>query len=1171
MIGNCIDAMAASSSSPLRIESVAPTFNNLNKNRTMHRSYSTLGINYMKRIPIERFENIISDKTRSKQNNDNDNGVTVKTTPATPSMSSTSTSTQSTLIMPTAMSRLQNGNTGENNNMNNTGQNHHYLHGFWRIQRTLRDKEKTPDRINLDRRGLTTLPIIDNEPNLRLLSLQHNLINSFCVPISVAIGDTTTENITDLSSSATTTTLNAQQHMTTITDVAGASNLNGDNGLSSRQSRRIRNNDEKRLIRTQSQCQKPSSSSSSSTSRKLYLNKATTPTTNIPINENSNNNNSELSKHSIGFVKQKNQITKNPISIHGKEKFMLKRSNSFISNYSRHLGVSKAQLGRMNQTRINGNVIGQQYCGKLVSTIGRMSSVSSDSTPEIELKPPDEMLIVKRDPFSGFAESYQNIVFLDLYDNQIERISNLDGLKCLTVLLLGKNRITDISGIISVKNTLRVLDLHGNKITNLSQKISQLQELRSLNLAGNSLKQILHDDFKNLIHLKELNLKRNKIRKLNGFDDFRSLERLWLCHNDLQKIDDMSAIAKAINLKEITVDNNPVSLGGDCVSFLVSYLPNLTLLSQMHVTEQVRRAAIAWRKNKEQSDTNYSHLSNDVSHSMRREEVISNARINWELLRSQQHHIGKSSQFIYKTLNSSTKKSLPLTMVNGGDSDAGSVLSENVIVDRKLIRQKTQVIRKQTTTKRPVTTKQRRSVSIDRIPNDTKSTIDEPKDVRLPPISIAIVDVDTQKENENPTKLNLETISKKCDKQINANIECATEPQNVNNSIAVKEQTNEISNNELSNISSFSSKTVISDEKPAIIPKYRGTNHPRRSLLRAQTAKPAVVCSPTTTTNTTMITTTAATIPTSIMGTPSATTSTNSTISSKQHKSIISDREREQGGDYLIEICGRYLNVYGSGAIKFIDRQWNTQKSNDVHTVKFSYVNFNSLASMFSRLKSRFIHAEHFIFRDTNIEIFGQLNSLADLQGLTSLTIDTDGNSICEKQWRSYAIYRLTHWGLKTINNVAITDDEISIATAQYKTLSDLILWSLPDTTIEPLLTRLHFDEPCAASKLNPKEWLLMADESFRNVVSKEALQWKPNSHGEQELRKKGKKSLNLMTENMCNAVHKLHQIESIWPKVLLDVIKKALDDYSNMEGYQRRLMRQIEFPYTSSTPTNKK
>lgn len=57
------------------------------------------------------------------------------------------------------------------------------------------------------------------------------------------------------------------------------------------------------------------------------------------------------------------------------------------------------------------------------------------------------------------------------------------------------------------------------------------------------------------------------------------------------------------------------------------------------------------------------------------------------------------------------------------------------------------------------------------------------------------------------------------------------------------------------------------------------------------------------------------------------------------------------GGDYLVEILGRYLNVYGMGAIKFVDKLWNAQKAHDVHTVKFSYINFNSISPVLGRIK----------------------------------------------------------------------------------------------------------------------------------------------------------------------------------------------------------------------------
>lgn len=154
---------------------------------------------------------------------------------------------------------------------------------------------------------------------------------------------------------------------------------------------------------------------------------------------------------------------------------------------------------------------------------------------------------------------------------------------------------------------------------------------------------------------------------------------MWLCHNELQNIEDMSSIAKSINLKEITIENNPISLAGDCVSFLVSYLPMLVSLNQLQITEQVKRAANAWRKSKETTDQNYQHLSSDVSSSIRREEIISNARTNWELIRSQQANIINGSQRQVNQIRKTIKSKLISN--NSSSSISTASLSSNTIAE----------------------------------------------------------------------------------------------------------------------------------------------------------------------------------------------------------------------------------------------------------------------------------------------------------------------------------------------------------------------------------------------------------------------------------------------------------------------------------------------------------
>lgn len=1126
------------SASPLKIESVTPAFGK-HINRSIHRSYSTLSVNYFKRI--------------------------TSTSTASSTTTTATAAAEERTDVPTLSSEQQSRTKPINDEKNNGSSavttaattTSNGTHGFWRIQRTFREKEKLPDRINLDRRGLTTLPIIDNEPNLRLLSLQHNLINSLCVPASAAIDVNASQSNDDT----------AKRYNTNSRRCVGVGTL-----------------------RTQS-IQKPSSSSSSmasasaAASRTVFMHNKTgasaaaTATTHALPRQNSH-------------IAQKSMLhspARGTVTASRTDKFVLKKSNSFITNYSRHLVATKAHLGRLIQTRANGKA--------LRAIGGTMSSFSSDSTADTETKSAADMLIVNSDPFANFADSLQNLVFLDLYDNQIERISNLDGLKSLTVLLLGKNRIVDIAGIVSVKRTLRVLDLHGNKITSIAQKICQLQELKSLNLAGNSLRQINGDDFKGLVQLKELNLKRNKIKKIAGFDDLRCLERLWLCHNDLQRVEDMSAIAKAINLKEVTLESNPVSLGGDCVSFIVSYLPHLTLLSQMQVTEQVRRAAMAWRRNKELSDANYSHLSSDVCQTIRREEVISNARTNWELLRTQQPIVKNAATFIQKTLADATKQ-MPHTA--DASSDAYSVLSDNVIVDRKLLRQKTQLIRKNL--KRPVISAVKRSLSQENPTTSCKSSaIVEVPEFRLPPITVSTASIDApdaepvpennvhssassvganvdsmsshfqsdsesasiaKKENEPPSEhrsarrtavhqnLHADGTSGEnvpefmATNKFGANMSKHGETRRPSDE-AVDEVVPEKASNVASTVTISARSPVLPvDAEKIHVSKCKSASQMRRpngnQLHRAQTVKVTSPC--------------ATPVPPA-----GASNGQPPTPATKPHKATVSDREREQGGDYLIEICGRYLNVYGSGAIKFVDRQWNVQKANDVHTLKFSYVNFNSVAAILSRVKNRFPNAEHIVFRETNITSLGQLNALAEIQGIVSLTIEAEGNPICAKQWRLYAIYRLAHWGVKTINDAPVTEQEIVEARQAYAGLSDLVLWSLPDALIEPLLLRLHLDETCTASKMTAKQWLMSADESLRIVVGKEALQCKTPTAAESDTKYRGRQCLAQCLENVYNAVLKLQQLETLWPTILLDSIKNTLMDYAQMDAYLTNSMLDID------------
>ena len=64
------------------------------------------------------------------------------------------------------------------------------------------------------------------------------------------------------------------------------------------------------------------------------------------------------------------------------------------------------------------------------------------------------------------------LVFLDLYHNRLDLISNIDSLVNLRVLMLGKNRIRRVEGLQRC-NRLSVLDLHGNRITQVRRNFKR--------------------------------------------------------------------------------------------------------------------------------------------------------------------------------------------------------------------------------------------------------------------------------------------------------------------------------------------------------------------------------------------------------------------------------------------------------------------------------------------------------------------------------------------------------------------------------------------------------------------------------------------------------------------------------------------------------------------------
>ncbi|KAG8227084.1 hypothetical protein J437_LFUL007421 [Ladona fulva] len=794
-------------------------------------------------------------------------------------------------------------------------------------------------------------------------------------------------------------------------------------------------------------------------------------------------------------------------------------------------------------------------------------------------------LISKIDEIIGLTK----LVFLDLYNNQLGAVEGLDNLTHLRVLLLGKNRIQLMEGLDHLKK-LEVLDLHGNQICSISG-LSKLNALKVLNLAGNQILTVEQTHLQGLHSLKELNLRRNRISKMYGFEEIPELQKLYISNNDIQSIEDFQDIVNALNLREITVDGNPLSLGGDYAMFLVGYMSSLKLLNQMLISEDIRKSALEWRKANFSMVKDFPSLRIYEGKDIKKQEVISKARIHWKLLRSQTKMLIEKEKFargeeaLDESLINASFYDLTKKLPERPSSVPNSLLRSCPEIDQNITPQfepepvnnldrnvksahhskvffsKTQKTASSAQKKRQLFSR-RTSQSCEKLSQGTFSSQGHLGPLRLPPILAPLLS-NYETSNSVNEKSDGVIISKNgfsvknlgdtsglyssVINQVNLiqNGGLTSVEPNVDSSISSlpSESSDESSSDDVDNEGLTSASCLEEDDSDFLAISSSNVSEDGKLNLRTSNLSNQRLKKVSYRSQIRIL-----------------------TCKNKQKVSVLPNRTKEQGGDYLIEIEDNCLNIYGQGALRHIDKPWNPSKAAEVNSVTFHYISFNSVALLFGRIKQLFPNVENFNFRETNIHCLGQINALAEVQGLASLQIDSEGNPITLKRWRSYAVFRLYHWGLRVINGKEIAEEEVLDSSEEFRGLSDIVLWSLPDALLLPLLDKLHAQggrsSNSASWSLSPKEWLWkVADPALRDVVAKEALQWRHANITQEDIswRHRGQIHLVQMLEVACASVEKLKILEKEWPSILHELIRNTLVDYSQLDSYMKKQMSDLK------------
>jgi len=96
------------------------------------------------------------------------------------------------------------------------------------------------------------------------------------------------------------------------------------------------------------------------------------------------------------------------------------------------------------------------------------------------------------------------------------------------------------------------------------------------------------------VSLTELNLRRNNIDSVTGLNQLPALQRVFLSHNSISRLDDVRCLFEVSYLIELSLDGNPVSESSDAPRYraqLVLGMPGLRHLDLKRVTEEERTSA----------------------------------------------------------------------------------------------------------------------------------------------------------------------------------------------------------------------------------------------------------------------------------------------------------------------------------------------------------------------------------------------------------------------------------------------------------------------------------------------------------------------------------------------------------------------------------------------------
>lgn len=150
-----------------------------------------------------------------------------------------------------------------------------------------------------------------------------------------------------------------------------------------------------------------------------------------------------------------------------------------------------------------------------------------------------------------------------------ESISNLKSLQCLN---LSSNDLDEIHPSICSISSLRQLDFSFNRLHEIPQEIGKLVNLNDFAVNNNYISRKLPDTFPNLVNLRDLDLRYNKLQSIDILSHLPNLEVLYCSKNSVS-----SFSAEFPKLKLFYFDRNPITK--------IELVPTLSTLTVLNLSK----------------------------------------------------------------------------------------------------------------------------------------------------------------------------------------------------------------------------------------------------------------------------------------------------------------------------------------------------------------------------------------------------------------------------------------------------------------------------------------------------------------------------------------------------------------------------------------------------------